>query len=143
MSESGTTKYNLDRTKLLYKSIFARDWQIARSILSPSIVVREPASLPYGGEHHGHEGFVRLMTDIAAHWKRLRPREFVYTACGDIVHMETTFVGTAQATGQQVEMPFLESWTFEEGLITLGTIYYFDTLPVREALGMTPSISKA
>ena len=141
MSESGTEEHHLERTKLLYQSIFARDWEVAKSILSPSVVVREPDSLPYGGDHHGHEGFVNLMKDVAAHWERLRPREFVYTASGDIVHMETTLVGTARATGKAVQLPFLESWTFENGLIVRGIIYYFDTHLVREALALMPSDS--
>jgi ketosteroid isomerase-like protein len=135
-SEVGTERHNLERTALFYEALFSRNWAGVNEILSPDVVVHEPVGLPYGGEHRGHDGFRGLMRNLAEYWSAVHPEDVGYTAAGDVVHMETTLVATARATGREVRLPFIESWTFRDGRMVSGIIYYSDTYVVREALGL-------
>jgi ketosteroid isomerase-like protein len=135
-SEAGTERHNVERAKSFYEALFARNWAVVNEILSPDVVVHEPAGLPYGGEYRGHDGFKRLMKSLPEYWSAVGPADIGYTAAGDVVHMETTLVATARATGREVRLPFIESWTFRDGRMVSAIIYYSDTYVLRQALGL-------
>ena len=41
-------------------------WDARRDVLDPSLQIIEPDSLPYGGTHHGPDGYVALMQHISS-----------------------------------------------------------------------------
>ena len=53
--------------------------------LDDKIVVHEPSFLPYGGQHHGKDGFLKLIGEVFKHMDPASLRVDSYVAEGDVV----------------------------------------------------------
>lgn len=141
MAMNGTQPYQdlhlVEQAKRMYDSLYAGDWEDVNKVLSPDVVVREPEGLPYGGTYRGHEGFTELANAVSEHWEDLRATDMTFTCSDSVVHMESILVGTSRATGKMLRVPLIESWTFRDGLIVSGAVYYFDTHLVRQICGIS------
>lgn len=104
----------------------AGDRDGARQLFHPDVRIQQPASLPHGGWHRGHEGMDRMGQSFARHWDRTidTPR---ILGCGETVVQVTTQTWTARATGRAATVDVVELFTVAEGLITEIRVFQQDT----------------
>jgi ketosteroid isomerase-like protein len=133
---SPTESANIALAQKLYTAIGRADFETVKSILSPDVIVREAAGLPYGGDYSGHDGFLDLMRHLDECWEDLGPFDMKYAAGGDMVVMLCTLKGISRATGRQLCQPLAEAWTFRDHRAIEGTVLYQDTYAVRQICGL-------
>lgn len=98
----------------------------ARDMVSEKVVVREPAAIPYGGDHDGLQGFDRFRSIFAATWKRWEDGPMWYAESAGTVAKYNTITATSRATGRTYTTRLVELFTFEEGLIVEAVVFYQD-----------------
>jgi ketosteroid isomerase-like protein len=114
-------------------------WERLPEVLTGDFVIVEPASLPYGGEHHGVDGYVALMHRITA----LFALEFepdALHALDDstvLLRMHVTFTG--RATRRARRLPVLELLTTRGARVARSEVFVFDTAAL---LGLLPASSR-
>jgi hypothetical protein len=101
-----------------------RDW--ALQLVHPGIRIEQPASLPHGGWHVGHDGMARMGAEFGRHWDRTiaDPR---ILGCGPTVIQITTQTWTAKTTGQKATVDVVELFGFADGLISEIRVFQQDT----------------
>ncbi|HVA08363.1 MAG TPA: nuclear transport factor 2 family protein [Acidimicrobiales bacterium] len=135
---------NLERLERFYA--LARDWYAQpegtpvpaelSDLLDPALVIREPASLPYGGTFHGIEGHADLSARTGAFWDfdQMVPAEYVCE--GDVVVALNRMTGRVRSTGTPVDMPLIAVWRFRDGRILSADIFPFDTHEILLGAGL-------
>jgi uncharacterized protein len=105
----------------------AARWDDLADVLADDFVIVEPASLPYGGEHRGLEGYVKLMQQIGDLFDLQFEPLGLHGLDGHTVllHMNVTF--TARRGRGSVTLPVLELLDVEEGRIKRSEVYLSDT----------------
>jgi len=102
------------------------DLAAAATWLHPDIVVHEASSLPYGGTHHGMEGFLGMLTTLAESYTVVvHDHQLCNFQDAVILHQDMTF--TSKSTGRSVSLPGIEIWRFTEDRISDIDAYYQDT----------------
>jgi len=106
----------------LYARIAVGDFPGVVELLSEDVVFVQAASLPFGGEWRGHDGFVRMAERITAAWPGFQaaPRVFLESGSGEVAVV-------VQLTGDGLDMPMIELWTVSGDRITRCQPFYFDT----------------
>ncbi|MFC6882305.1 MULTISPECIES: nuclear transport factor 2 family protein [Actinomadura] len=108
-------------------------------MLDPDFVLVEPASLPYGGEWRGPDGFLRFLETMNRVWSRMGPKDPpVHVEQGDTIVLLATLDAVGRATGRAIEVPVAQVVRFRAGLLLEARMFYFDTVAVNEALGHDP-----
>ncbi len=100
-------------------------------------MILEPASLPYGGAHHGVDGYVALMQHIIATFElEFEPHGLhALDAHKVLLHMDVTF--TARGTGKRVRLPVLELLEVTNGSRTpKRSLHQRHRRPARDAQGL-------
>lgn len=106
------------------------------AMLDDQVVFRPPPSLPHGGDHVGHDGFVHMGQVFADAWEMVEAPSFDYIdAGGDRVVLTIAFVLRARATGAEVPVEMVEVVTVRDGKIVELVPYYRDTVPLARAAG--------
>lgn len=100
----------------------------------PSVVMREPASLPHAGDWEGLDGVAALLRRWAGLWRdgRLEDRNCLRRA--DTVMVSATLRLTARATGRVIVQPYCCVLHFEDDLLPDATPFYYDTAEILAAL---------
>jgi ketosteroid isomerase-like protein len=112
------------------------DMDTVMTYIHEDIVVHEAPSLPYPGDHYGHEGLLRMLGAFVEVWEirsglDLRvldggPNRAVGTVQLDVV---------AKATGIPVKLRLTEIYTMRDGKIADIEVYYWDTAEIERATG--------
>jgi uncharacterized protein len=107
----------------------AGDAEGAFRLFHPQIRIEQPASLPHGGWHSGHEGVAAMGALFGRFWERSigDPR---ILGCGDIggsVVQVTTQTWTARASGRSATVDVVELFSFREGLVSEIRVFQQDT----------------
>jgi uncharacterized protein len=112
----------------------AGDREGAMALLHPELRIEQPASLPHGGPHHGHEGMAAMGQAFARHWDRTiaDPR---ILGCGETVVQVTTQTWTAKKTGRSATVDVVELFSFADGLIAEIRVFQQDTHLLLATLG--------
>jgi uncharacterized protein len=101
-------------------------------LVHPEVVLPVAGSLPYGGVHTGHEGFLSMGGDFAKTWvivennTELRSMDDGRVA----VFYDPTFESVE--TGRRVTFKMVEIIRVEDGKIAELVPYYFDTVELVE-----------
>ena len=100
---------NLDTLRRFYAAEAAYlaagggDFTGIAATLDPEVVIRQPASLPYGGEWRGHPGFEAWMRAFAGQWAAMDVTGSELFPAGDVVvsrsHVHATHKPTGRAGG--------------------------------------------
>lgn len=119
----------------LYARARAGDWDGVEALLSPDLVIHEPASLPFGGDWTGRDALRRLFARVMGTWND--PRVEVETIVGDDRYVVALlrFTMTSKVTGRTFTQPVAEVSVIEAGLIREMRIHYFDTTEVAREAG--------
>jgi ketosteroid isomerase-like protein len=104
----------------------AGDGAGAFGLFHPEIRIGQPASLPHGGWHQGHEGVAAMGAAFGRVWSRSidSPR---ILACGESVVQVTTQTWTARATGRSATVDVVELFSFRDGLVSEIRVFQQDT----------------
>jgi uncharacterized protein len=102
-------------------------WNALRDVLDEQFTILEPASLPYGGAHHGVDGYVALMKRIVATFELGFEPHGLYALDEQTVllHMDVTF--TARGTGKHVTLPVLELLKVTGSRVRRSEVFISDT----------------
>jgi ketosteroid isomerase-like protein len=104
----------------------AGDAEGALRLFHPDIRIEQPASLPHGGWHNGHEGMATMGAVFARFWARTiaNPR---ILGCGESVVQVTTQTWTARASGRSATVDAVELFSFSDGLVSEIRVFQQDT----------------
>ena len=110
----------------LARRFAAGDGAGALALFHPGIRIEQPASLPHGGWHHGHDGMAAMGAAFGQHWTRTiaDPRIFGGDAC---VVQVTTQTWTAKSTGRAATVDVVELFTVADGLVREIRVFQQDT----------------
>lgn len=103
-------------------------------LFHPDIRIQQPASLPHGGWHSGHDGVKAMGATFGELWSRsiADPR---ISGCGDTVLQVTTQTWTAKSSGRSATVDVVELFEFTDGLVSQIRVFPQDT---RALLGTLP-----
>ena len=119
--------HGIEIVQQLARRFQAGDFDAAFQLYDPRIRIEQPASLPHGGVHEGHEGVRAMGAKFAEYWTRTIS-EPSRTACADgRVLQVTTQTWTAKSTGRSASMDVLELFSFSAGLISEIRVFQHDT----------------
>jgi len=115
-------------------TVYTGDFDTAFTQLHPDMILHEADSLPYAGNYHGPRGFRELLERVYA-LVELQIKHTELLDAGDtvIARMDTTL--TLRKTGESVDMPIVELYTFDGDLIKYVDVFYKDTHAIVRTLG--------
>lgn len=118
-----------------FEDAFVRgDTEEVLSLVAEDIVVHEAPSLPYPGDHRGHEGFLKLADAFNRVWEIRSPLDLTFLDAGESrVVVLVAFDVVARATGRPLRLELAEIYTVRDGKIVDLDIYYRDTAAIIEA----------
>jgi uncharacterized protein len=105
--------------------------------LDPQVEWRAPASVPWGGNFHGHEGFREFLGKLFE-----QPAEFSrelgeYLDAGERVVVLLRQMGRPKGGDTEYDVPEVHVWTVRDGKI-VEFEGYFDTATVLRTLQLQP-----
>jgi ketosteroid isomerase-like protein len=120
-----------------FEDAFVRgDMDEVLALVSPGIVVHEAPSLPYPGDHRGHEGFLRLTDAFNSVWEIVSELDLTFLDAGDThVVVLVAYDVVTRPTGVPLRLRMAEIYTVIDGQITELDVYYRDTAAIVEATG--------
>jgi ketosteroid isomerase-like protein len=120
-----------------FEDAFVRgDMDEILSLLSPDIVVHEAPSLPYPGDHQGHDGFLRLADAFNSVWEIVSDLDLTFMDAGEAhVVVLVAFDVVTRSTGVPLRLRLVEVYTVRDGRIADLDVYYRDTAAIVEATG--------
>ncbi len=115
-----------------YMRADAPDFAAVAPTLDPDCLLRQPASLPYGGEWRGHAGFERWVRAFRETWSALSVRDpQVFDTDDPGVVFSRSDV---RATGRQANWPLLQQVEVRDGRIRVLQPFHWDTVAILAAL---------
>ena len=123
-----------------YMSSDHPDFAVIARTLHPACAIFQPASLPYGGAWHGHEGFERWLRKFGAAWSALSVQDsrVFPTGDGETVFSMSHVHAIARATGKPADWPLLQYFKVRDGLILELRPFHWDTASMLPALDGGP-----
>jgi uncharacterized protein len=117
----------------LAKRFMAGDGAGAVALFHPDIRIEQPASLPHGGWHEGHDGMAAMGAVFGQYWTRVieDPRIF---GQDDRVVQVTTQTWTAKPTGRSATVDVVELFVVTDGLVSEIRVFQQDTHALLETL---------
>jgi ketosteroid isomerase-like protein len=130
------SKANVEVVKQFEDAFICGDMDHVLSLLSPDVVVHEAPSLPYPGDHRGHDGFLKLADAFNSVWEIVSELDLTFLDGGDTkVIVLVAFDAVARTTGVRLRVPHVEIYTVIDGKIVDLDVYYRDTAAIVEATG--------
>ncbi len=111
------------------------DFGVTAATLDPECVLYQPASLPYGGEWRGPEGFERWMKAFGEQWSSLEVKESKFYPVEDVVFSRSHVYAVARASGQAVDWPLLQFFRVRDSRIFELRPFHWDTAAMLPAMG--------
>jgi hypothetical protein len=102
---------------------------------TPDVEIHEPASLPQGGVHKGHDAWLELHHTMRSLWEQKVETLHVWDLPeDDVIVLYSMMDWTAKATGRQIRFPAVEVLSFRDGLICKVEIFHQDVKAVLDTL---------
>jgi uncharacterized protein len=117
----------------------AGDWDALHGLLDPGFVIVEPASLPWGGEHHGVEGYVALMQRIGTATGPAFDLHGVHELSDRCVLLRMSVCFTNPHSARTLTMPVLELLTVDDGRVTRSEVFLSDAAALLDLIAPTPA----
>ena len=109
-------------------------WEALPDVLDERFTIVEPESLPYGGAHHGVDGYVALLQQIGSMFE-LEFEPHGLHALDEhrvLLQMDVTF--TARSTGNRAKLPVLELLELASGRVRRSEVFISDTAALLSTL---------
>ena len=110
----------------LAKRFSAGDAAGAFALFHPDIRIEQPASLPHGGWHAGHDGMASMGAVFGQYWSRTITDPRIFGDDGRAVQV-TTQTWTAKSTGRSATVDVVELFRVADGLVTEIRVFQQDT----------------
>lgn len=111
----------------LLERVGGQRWDELPPLLTADYEIIEPASLPWGGSHHGAEGNVALMQQIGGLFELRFDLERIVAVDAETVLMQMVVTFTARTTGRANAQPVVELLAHRDGRIARSEIFLKDT----------------
>ena len=102
-------------------------WDIVRPYVSDDIVIHIPPGLPYGGDYHGWDGYLRQFRELAAFYTDLKSGLAEFVCHGNKVIVLVVLSGRIARNGKAISIPLANIWELKNGKVIKLTPYYYDT----------------
>jgi ketosteroid isomerase-like protein len=112
-----------------------QDWnaEALGSLVAHDIEWHIPESLPWGGIHHGPDGFEVIAELVQEHVEGPWADPDDFLDAGDRIVVLGRVRGRARATGIEYESPFVHIWGMSDG-VPSSLRAYFDTATINAAI---------
>ena len=126
---------NVEVVQSLFRGVEERDLEAYLAGWNREIVVREPGSLPYGGEYRGPEGVRRHAAAWLRTWSPLQPGDerklgTAFVDAGDDVVVRWRLRARASDGDRTLDMPMVSLYKLRDGKVALAQMFYTDTVEV-------------
>lgn len=133
---------NVETIRSLFGSVEERDLGTYLAAWHPEAVIREPGSLPYGGEYRGLEGVRRHAADFMRTWEALQPGDerkldAVFIDAGDHVIARWRLRARVPDGEGMLDMPMVGVYKLRDGKLVEAQMFYSDTATVLRFLEST------
>lgn len=124
---------NTDLLRSFEDRFVAGDLDYVLSIIDDDIVVHECEHVPYPGDHHGKDGFMKLAEAFNACWDIQTELDLEILPAGDDkVLVLVKFDAIAKQTGKPITIRIAEIYTIKDGKLADILVYYWDTAAITE-----------
>lgn len=117
----------------------AASFELLAPFFSPTVVLHQAESLPYGGTWRGHDGMERFFLAMSNTWEKFDLLDQRFLATGDATVVHTEVQARARATGRELAFAILQTITFADGRIAEVYPFYWDTAAIAAACGVLDS----
>jgi uncharacterized protein len=126
---------NVETIRSLFRGVEERDLGAYLAACDRDVVVREPGSLPYGGEYHGREGVRRHAAGWMRTWSVLQPGDerklgAAFVEAGDDVVVRWRLRARAPDGSGTLDMPMVGIYRLRDGKLAEAHMFYSDTAEV-------------
>jgi uncharacterized protein len=126
---------NVEVVQSLFRGVEERKLEAYLAAWDREIVVREPGSLPYGGEYRGPEGVRRHAAAWLRTWSPLQPGDerklgAAFVDAGDDVVVRWRLRARAPDGDRTLDMPMVSIYKLRDGKVVLAQMFYLDTAEV-------------
>jgi ketosteroid isomerase-like protein len=104
----------LDVVRAVYEAMASRDLEALLELLDPKVVITQDPALPWGGEHHGHDGFATFALTLTQTIDSQVAIEALFMADGEVIQVGHTR-GTVRANEAPFDIPEVHRWTIRDG----------------------------
>lgn len=111
----------------LLERVGAQRWDELSPLLTADYEIVEPASLPWGGTHHGVDGYVALMQRIGETFELEFALDRLCQVDVDTVLLRMVVTFTARTSGRVSVQPVVEVLTMRAGRIARSEVFLKDT----------------
>jgi hypothetical protein len=130
---------NVETTRRLFRAVEARDVAGVLAAYDPEIVIRDAASLPYGGIYHGLEGAKQHIEGAAQTWNSLksadeRKMDAVFLDAGEYVVVLWRLKGLEASSGKKLDLPTVSVYKMRDSKIVESQMFYSDTAAIVQFL---------
>ena len=130
---------NIETTRRLFTAVEERDVAGVLAAYDPEIVIRDAASLPYGGIHLGLQGAKQHVERAAQTWNHLQPEAArkmngVFLDAGDYVVVLWRLKGLEASSGRTLDSPVVSVYKMRDGKIIESQMFYSDTVAIAQFL---------
>ncbi|WP_067464229.1 nuclear transport factor 2 family protein [Nocardia amamiensis] len=117
----------------------AASFDLLAPFFSPTVVLYQAESLPYGGTWRGHEGMERFFLAMSDTWAKFDLLDQRFLTTGDAMVVHTEVHARARATGRELYFAILQTIIFADGRIAEVYPFYWDTAAIAAACGVSDS----
>jgi ketosteroid isomerase-like protein len=126
---------NVETIRNLFRGVEERDLGTYLAACDREVVIREPGSLPYGGEYHGLEGLRQHAAGWMQTWAPLQPEEerkldAAFIDAGDHVIARWRLRARATDGSGTLNMPMVGIYELRDGKLVGAQMFYSDTAAV-------------
>ena len=111
-------------------------WEALTDLLAEDFVIVEPASLPYGGEHHGLDGYVALLQRIGGLFELGFEPHGVHALDEQTVLLRMRVTFRERQSGAELALPVLELLTVREHRVARSEVFLQDPAALVRLLTM-------
>ena len=123
----------IDVVRAIYEAMAVRDLERLAELIDPECVITQDPSLPWGGRHVGHDGFLTFAATLTGTIDSAVTIHAIFEADGEVIQVGRT-AGTVQANGASFDIPEVHRWTVRDGR-ALTAHFAIDTPAMLEVLG--------
>jgi uncharacterized protein len=126
---------NVETIRSLFRGVEERDLEAYIAAGHPEVVIREPGSLPYGGDYRGLEGMRRHAAGWMRTWAALQPGDerkldAVFIDAGYHVVASWRLRARAHDGNGTLDMPMVGIYRLRDGKLVEAQMFYSDTVEV-------------
>lgn len=117
----------------IYSGLQRWDTDALTKLVAHDIEWDLPQTLPWGGIHHGPDGFLAIADVMQQHVEGVWADPDDFLDAGDRIVVLGRIRGRGRSTGQDYETPFAHVWGMSDG-VPSSFRAYFDAAPVLAAI---------